>query len=556
MCHREGQNRMLRINVKTQDQTTIFELEGKLAGPWVAELEQSWRSTIASWAGATIVVHLRAVSFIDAAGKELLAAMHRQGAELVATGCMTRAIVAEIKAGAAGSAEAPRRGWFGKRSLSLFLLMAALAIEPGARAQENPQEKPMLRLTLREAVSLALKQNPQVQIAILNVAESTQDKNIALSALLPQARLEISDAVRRGNIETSFGRPLPGVPQHNGPFQIFDAGPQFSMPILDLTLWRRWQAARQGVRANEAQQQAVREQVVLLVVSQYLGCLRAGADVRAAQSRVELAQALYDQAGDLQKHGVGTGIDTLRSNVELQNEKQRLIVAETQRRTALYALARLLNLDPRQSIELGDELSFFETPEYHPEQNLDRAWAARPEMRALAARQRAAYEQKRAASESRLPAIRFVGSWAYEGISASSGIPVYQYQVGVDMPLFTGGRIRAEVARAEVELKKLGQEREDLRSQIALEVKTASANLDSARHQVDVANLGVQLAREEVSQARDRFNAGVVNNIEVISAQDALARANDNQIAALYLYNQARADLARSIGQMELLYAK
>ena len=556
MCHREGQNRMLRINVKTQDQTTILELEGKLAGPWVAELEQSWRSTITSSAGAAIVVHLRAVSFIDAAGKELLAAMHRQGAELVATGCMTRAIVAEIKAGAGGSAEAPRRGCFGKRSLFLFLLMAAFAVGPGARAQESPQEKPMLRLTLREAVSLALKQNPQVQIAILNVAESTQDKNIALSALLPQARLEVSDAVRRGNIETSFGRRLPGVPQHNGPFQVFDAGPQFSMPILDLTLWRRWQAARQGVQANEAQQQAVREQIVLLVVSQYLGCLRAGADVRAAQSRVELAQALYDQAGDLQKHGVGTGIDTLRSNVELQNEKQRLILAETSQKTTLYGLARLLNLDPRQPIELGDAMSFFETPEFHPEQNLDRAWAARPEMRALAARQRAAYEQKRAASESRLPAIRFVGSWAYEGISVSSGIPVYQYQVGVDMPLFTGGRIRAEVARAEVELKKLGQEREDLRSQIALEVKTANANLDSARHQVDVANLGVQLAREEVSQARDRFNAGVVNNIEVISAQDALARANDNQIAALYLYNQARADLARSIGQMELLYAK
>lgn len=546
---------MLRITVDSAGQTTTFELEGKLAGPWVSELEQCWRSTIASSAGAAIVVHLRAVSFIDAAGKELLAAMHRQGAELVATGCMTRAIVAKIKACAGGSAEAPRRGWFGKRSLFLFLLMAALAIGPGARAQEN-QEKPMLRLTLREAVSLALKQNPQVQIAILNVAESTQDKNIAFSALLPQARLEVTDAVRRGNIETSFGRRLPGVPQHNGPFQVLDAGPQFSMPILDVTLWRRWQAARQGVRANEAQQQTVREQVVLLVVSQYLGCLRAGADVRAAQSRVELAQALYDQAGDLQKHGVGTGIDTLRANVELQNEAQRLIVAETQRRTALYGLARLLNVDPRQSVELGDELSFFETPEFHPEQNLDRAWAARPEMRALAARQRAAYEQKRAASESRLPAIRFVGSWAYEGISASSGIPVYQYQVGVDMPLFTGGRIRAEIARAEVEVKKLGQEREDLRSQIALEVKTANANLDSARHQVDVANLGVQLAREEVSQARDRFNAGVVNNIEVISAQDALARANDNQIAALYLYNQARADLARSIGQMELLYAK
>ena len=71
-----------------------------------------------------------------------------------------------------------------------------------------------------------------------------------------------------------------------------------------------------------------------------------------------------------------------------------------------------------------------------------------------------------------------------------------------------------------------------------------------------MANQGIDLARQEVDQARDRFQAGVANNIEVISAQDALARANDNQIAALYRYNQARADLAHAAGQMEALYAK
>jgi outer membrane protein TolC len=73
---------------------------------------------------------------------------------------------------------------------------------------------------------------------------------------------------------------------------------------------------------------------------------------------------------------------------------------------------------------------------------------------------------------------------------------------------------------------------------------------------VDVANQAVGLANEEVMQARDRFQAGVANNIEVISAQDALARANDNQIVALYRYNQSRADLARATGQMEAIYAK
>jgi outer membrane protein TolC len=102
----------------------------------------------------------------------------------------------------------------------------------------------------------------------------------------------------------------------------------------------------------------------------------------------------------------------------------------------------------------------------------------------------------------------------------------------------------------------LGQQQQELRNRIALEVKTAAEQLESAKSEVQVANQGVDLAREEVVQARDRFQAGVANNIEVVTAQDELSRANDNQIAALYRYNQARADLARATGQMESLYAK
>jgi outer membrane protein TolC len=124
------------------------------------------------------------------------------------------------------------------------------------------------------------------------------------------------------------------------------------------------------------------------------------------------------------------------------------------------------------------------------------------------------------------------------------------------MPLFTGGRIRAETTRADLEIQRLQQQQSDLRNQIGLDVKNALITLTSARSQVQVANLGVQLSTEEVDQARDRFRAGVANNIEVIQAQDSLARANDNQIAALYRFNQARADLARSVGQMERVYAK
>jgi outer membrane protein TolC len=246
----------------------------------------------------------------------------------------------------------------------------------------------------------------------------------------------------------------------------------------------------------------------------------------------------------------------LRANVQLQNEKQSLLVAQTDRDSSLYALNRLLNLDPHQDIELADSLSFFDTPQPDVNASMDEALGVRQEWKSLESQVKAAEHDKQASRDLRLPTLRVDGTWAYEGTRLNNGIPVYNYQATLDLPIFTGGRTRAEIVKSDLQLKVLDEQKADLRNQISLDVKTALLNLKSARNQVEVANLGVHLAKEEVDQARDRFNAGVANNIEVIQAQDALARANDNQIAALYRFNQARADYARSIGQMETIYAK
>ncbi len=460
-------------------------------------------------------------------------------------GGMTKGQVREPGGRAGGN------GWRGRGALLALPLLLFLRAMP-ARAQE----KAPLRVTLRDAVQLALKQNPQVQIAAINVAESEQQRTIARADLLPQASLDVRDSAERLNIEAAIGLKFAGISEHVGPFQVFQAGGIFSQQIFDLTLWRRWQASRERVKGSSAERQSVREQTVLLVVSQYLGVLRAGAEVQAAKSRMDLASALFDQAADLQKNGAGTSIDTLRSNVELQNEKQRWINAQTQRQTSLNGLQRLLNLDPHQPIELGDEMSFFETPEFQTEQSLESAFANRPELKALEAQRHALNDEKKAVSESRLPSVHFNGNYAQQGISSTTVIPTYVYTASVDMPLFTGGRIHAETTQADLEVQKMAQQIQEQKNQIALEVKNAMAELASARSEVDVANQGVQLAREEVNQARDRFQAGVANNIEVVTAQDALARASDNQISALYSYNQARADLARALGQMESIYSR
>jgi outer membrane protein len=543
---------MLKITVRRDEAGSTLMLEGKLAGLWVAEVERAWQAERAS--ARIVALDLNGVTFIDAEGKALLTKLHEEGAALTCKGCLTRAIIAQV------CGETSDTGTHQNKMKSSDKIIKAIVIGLIAFALQNPtaraQQKPAIQLTLHDAVALALKQNPQVQIGVLQAAEAKQDQNIARADLLPQAQLNVSDSVERANLETAFGSRFPGFPEHLGPFQIFNAGPSGSVPILDFAAWSRLHAAKENTSAAQAGEQSIREDMVLQTVSQYLGALRAAAQVKAAQTRIDLAQALYDQAADLQKNGAGTGIDTLRANVELQNEKQVLIAARTQYDVALYGLARLLSLDPRQPIQLSDAMSFFETPEFAVEGSIDRAYQVRPEMLQIDARLRAATASRHAAIDERLPSIRGTGSWDYQGVSIDTGIPVYQYQVGAVVPLFTGGRIRAETAKADLEIKKVEQQRDDLRNQIALEVKTATAQLDSARHQVEVANLGIQLAQEEVTQARDRFAAGVANNIEVVQAQDALSRASDNQIAALYQFNQARADLARAIGQMESLYTK
>jgi len=324
------------------------------------------------------------VTFIDAAGEVPFMEIHRQGGQLIAEGCLNQAIVTEILKSEKGPASDGGKGRTKGSHIIFYVAFFSLMLAPGpAQAQGTKRQTALggivptevLRLTLDQAVGLALRQNPTAQIAVLTAAQSEQDKNIARADLLPQASATISDEAQKVNLLAQFGgkTPFPGFPKTLGPYQIFSAGPSVSAPVFDLTLWRRYQAAQSTVKASKANSLSTREQVILLVVSQYIGTLRAVANVQASRSRVELAQALYDQAADLQKEGVGTGIDTLRANVELQNEKQRLIQAETDRETSLFGLSRLLNLDPRQPLEQADSLSFFDTPQPEVEASMEAA---------------------------------------------------------------------------------------------------------------------------------------------------------------------------------------
>jgi outer membrane protein len=421
-------------------------------------------------------------------------------------------------------------------------------------AQSNPAPPAQsIRLSLKDAVQLALKQNPRVMASRLLSLESDRERQISRSALLPQANLTATGLLGQYN-KASIQRTSERTTA--GPYQMIQAGPAYSQSLLDLPLFRSYQIAREGVRESLAVENVTREDVVATVVAQYLLVLRAFAIHDAAKARVALAERLYEQAESLQRTGIGLKIDTTRAEVELQNERQNLVDAETLTHTTNYILAELLDLPPDREPVVVDELEFFDVAEVETTTAIDAALVSRPEMQAQAAKERITRLERKAASEQRAPQIDFSGDWLYQGSRFNNGIPAYTYQIDLNVPLFTGGRIHAEIARADLERQRIEQDRRLLEARIVREVKSAIDELKAAHKNVEVANLGLQLATDEVAQAERRFAAGVTTNVEVVTAQDALARANSNQIEALYRFNQSRVNLAQAMGVVQNTYAK
>src|SRR5438874_565578 len=258
-----GKKLMLRITTQKKRGKTLLSIEGRLAGPLVGTLEQCWRELRAAAPGEKLHLNLCGVSFIDAAGKMLLKEIHRQGGELIAEGCLNQAIVDDIvksekQTKSHGRKERPKGS-----HIVFYVVLFALLVNPATvraqsspKAQTAPAARPseVLRLTLDQAVALGIKQNPTAQIAILTAAESEQDKNIARADLLPQLNARISDEAQKINLRAEFGGvpAFPGLPKTLGPFQLFSAGPSVSAPVFDLTLWERYQAARNTASASRA----------------------------------------------------------------------------------------------------------------------------------------------------------------------------------------------------------------------------------------------------------------------------------------------------------------
>ncbi len=192
---------MLKISIHDTPEQLKFKLEGRLIGPWVREVEQSWDTAQSVRNGRKAVFDLSDVTFIDDNGRDLLENLHKTGVSFIVADPMTCAIVEEVTGTPAQRAAAT------PKCKHLLRFTAILALLAAAQASAAP-----LKLTLKDAVQTALKQNPGVVTANLNIAQAQENTKLSRSALLPQVGISATDAARRVNIEAQIGVKFAGFP--------------------------------------------------------------------------------------------------------------------------------------------------------------------------------------------------------------------------------------------------------------------------------------------------------------------------------------------------------
>jgi outer membrane protein TolC len=408
-----------------------------------------------------------------------------------------------------------------------------------------------LKLSLDDAIQRGLKAN-------LGVLERESADRIvraerirSLSALLPTVNAYAAENVQKNNIAV-FGFRFPGIPQIIGPFGFSDIRATAEANLFDQKARKNWQATAKEIEAATLNTQDAKDLVVQAVANAYLTILADAARVESTKVEVTTAQALYERARDQHAAGVSPAIDELRAQVELKSREQQLLAGKNRSAKDKLALQQAIGIPGSQEIELTDNAPYSPLANLTAEQLNEQARAARADYQSLKIQIESAQLAREAVLAGRLPVLALNGNYGYNGVNMSQSRGTFQFAAEVKVNVFDGGRIKADVLQSDAVIQQRKDELADLERRIDTDIRSALLDLQSAADQVNVAQSNLELANETLTQARDRFAAGVTDNIEVVQAQDSVAGAEENLIASRYAHNLAKVALARAIGKTEI----
>jgi outer membrane protein TolC len=421
-----------------------------------------------------------------------------------------------------------------------------------------PDAKPtpgVLPLTFSDAIERALRQNLAGLLSEYNTIDARGEKWQKLSDLLPNVNGDVQEVVQEQSLEALGLRKFPGstgsLPRTTGRFSYFDVRASATQRVFDWKAIQKYRSSVVGESVAQFSLKDARDLVVLATGNAYLQAIAGAARVETAQAQTETAHALYDKAVAQQQAGVSPAIDTLRAQVEYQTRKQQLIAATSDFAKQKISLARVIGLAPGQEFALADKAPYEAFPMPDLETSLQRAYSLRSDYKAARERLLAAQLERNAATAGYFPTLDLSANYGEIGKVPGDVLPTYALFGTLNIPIFQGGKVHGDVLKAEASLRQAQAQMADVRGQVDHDIRNALLDLKSTADQVEVAQSSVNLAEEALTQSRDRFSAGVTDNLEVVQAQEALASAHENLISSLYLHNLAKVSYARALGHAE-----
>jgi outer membrane protein TolC len=406
-------------------------------------------------------------------------------------------------------------------------------------------------LTLADALARGLEHNLGVITRQEDIEQARGERWRAMSGVLPNVSGRLGAEREVINLAALGFTGFPGIPSVIGPVNVFDARVAVSQPVVDAEGWQLLHGSTHALEAAKHTYRNSRDLVVVAVTNLYQQVLAADSRVAAVRAQVETADALATLADDRRKSGLVPAIDSVRAEVQRQMERQRLVNAQNAAAKQKLALARAIGLPLGQEVTLTDPMPF--TPASVPalDEAVKEAYDNREDLRGQQEELDAARARSRAASAAHLPSLHFDANWGAIGDKPSTAVPTYTIAANVRVPLFSAGGEKARSIAAAAALRRRAAELEETRAKVYYEVQAALLDVDAAKQQVDLSTRAVELADQQLVQARDRFEAGVADTIEVVQAQEAVATAHDSSVLSLYGYNAAKASLASALGLAE-----
>ena len=433
----------------------------------------------------------------------------------------------------------------------IFLVAGLLCAERSPAAEslpQIPQELPVLKLSLKDAIEAALDKNPNVRLYKERIEAARGVARTQLGALLPN----LASSAKFNN-QTFFRGTIGGAPVRTQPFDIADARSTLSQSLFSWSLIERWRASRAALAVSEGESDTTKNDTMATVALNYLEVLRNSETEAARTANVELYKELVVFIKSRQSGGMATGLDTARLETQLENERQRLELAKSDVERTKLILINALGINFDLKLVLTDELKVPDEPVPTQEYAMDVALTKRPEMKVQEQRVQVSKLTLSSIKGERLPSLQAQGDYGLIGNKADSTLSTYNVGVTLSIPIFDGGQREGRIGESRSQLLQEEIKMNLVTRQITMELREALVTLTSAKEQLRIAKDGLKAALTEVQLARERFRVLSSNSLELSNALFSLVRARDNMIDGLFRANASRVNLARATGQVDAL---